>query len=58
MVFPLPLSKPDVSTKGKNRGLGLYNAHQILSKYKNVLLDTEIQKNTFIQHLYIPHKTN
>ena len=52
------LSKPDVSTKGKNRGLGLYNAHQILSKYKNVLLDTEIQKNTFIQHLYIPHKTN
>ena len=52
------LSKPDVSTKGKNRGLGLYNAHQILSKYKNALLDTEIQKNTFIQHLYIPHKTN
>lgn len=51
------LSKPDVSTKGKNRGLGLHNAHQILSKYKDVLLDTEIQSNIFIQRLYIPHKT-
>lgn len=55
------LSKAHVSTKGINRGLGLYNAQEIISKYHDVFLDTEIQHNTFIQRLRIskssPQKT-
>lgn len=51
------LAKPDVSTKGANRGIGLYNAHEIIAKYNYVFLDTEIQDTTFVQHLQIskPH---
>lgn len=47
------LSMPNVSTKGVNRGIGLYNAHEIISKYDHVFLDTEIQDKTFIQRLQI-----
>lgn len=47
------LSKPNVSTKGANRGIGLYNAHEIISKYNHVFLDTEIQGKTFVQRLQI-----
>ncbi len=47
------LSKPNVSTKGTNRGIGLYNAHEIINKYNYVFLDTEIQNKTFIQRLRI-----
>ena len=47
------LSKPNVSTKGVNRGIGLYNAHEIISKYNHVFLDTEIQEKTFVQRLQI-----
>ena len=48
------MANPDVSSKGKNRGLGLYNAHEIISKYDFVFLDTEIKNQTFIQRLHIP----
>lgn len=47
------LAQPNVSTKGANRGLGLYNAHEIISKYNYVFLDTEIQSQIFIQRLQI-----
>ncbi len=47
------LSKPNVSTKGTNRGLGLYNVHKIIAKYSYVFLDTEIENNTFVQRLRI-----
>lgn len=47
------LAKPNVSTKGINRGIGLYNAHEIISKYNHVFLDTEIQGQTFVQRLQI-----
>ncbi len=47
------LSKPNVSTKGTNRGLGLYNAQEIISKYNHVFWDTEIQDDTFVQRLQI-----
>lgn len=47
------LSKPNVSTKGANRGIGLYNAHEIIAKYNHVFLDTEIQGKTFVQRLQI-----
>lgn len=48
------MANPDVSSKGKNRGLGLYNAHEIISQYDFVFLDTEIKNQTFIQRLHIP----
>lgn len=47
------LAKPNVSTKGTNRGLGLYNAHEIITKYNSVFLDTEIQDEQFVQRLRI-----
>lgn len=47
------LAKPNVSTKGVSRGLGLYNAHEIIAKYNYVFLDTEIQDKTFVQRLRI-----
>ena len=47
------LSKPNVSTKGVNRGIGLYNAHEIISKYNHVFLDTEIKNKFFVQRLQI-----
>lgn len=52
----IPLSQinqSSVSTKGSNRGLGLYNVKQILKPYKNILHETSIQNNWFIQHLEI-----
>ena len=47
------LSKPNVSTKGVNRGIGLYNAHEIIAKYDHVFLDTEIKNKSFVQRLQI-----
>lgn len=47
------LSKPDVSTKGANRGIGLYNTHEIIAKYNFVFLDTEIKNKSFVQRLQI-----
>ncbi|NBJ03876.1 GHKL domain-containing protein [Lachnospiraceae bacterium] len=47
------LAQPNVSTKGANRGLGLYNAHEIIAKYNSVFLDTEIQNEHFVQRLRI-----
>ena len=47
------LAQPNVSTKGANRGLGLYNAHEIIAKYNSVFLDTEIQGGNFVQRLRI-----
>ena len=37
------------STKGRNRGLGLNNVKEILDKYDNIILETEIEDNTFRQ---------
>lgn len=47
------LAKLNVSTKGANRGIGLYNAHEIISKYNHVFLDTEIQDKIFVQRLQL-----
>lgn len=47
------LAKPNVSSKGANRGLGLYNAHAIISKYNHIFLDTEAQNENFVQRLQI-----
>lgn len=43
----------NVSTKGKDRGLGLHNVHTILNDYDNILLSTEYKDDTFLQILEI-----
>lgn len=47
------LNKVGVSSKGKDRGIGLNNASNILSKYPNILCETVADGNTFVQHLEI-----
>ncbi len=47
------LKKISISTKGKNRGIGLHNAENILSKYPNIVHDTEMKDHEFIQRLEI-----
>lgn len=42
------------SSKGDNRGLGLYEVKRLLSKYKNSTLDTYTQDCYFCQKLSIP----
>ena len=37
------------STKGRNRGIGLNNVKEILDKYDNIILETEMEDNTFRQ---------
>lgn len=41
------------STKGKGRGLGLYNVRKLLSKDKSILLNNCIRNNKFIQEINI-----
>ncbi|NLV63864.1 MAG: GHKL domain-containing protein [Clostridiaceae bacterium] len=45
------LFKRGVSTKGKNRGLGLCNVKNILSQYPSVFLKTTVDYNLFFQEL-------
>ncbi|WP_185967455.1 GHKL domain-containing protein [Clostridium sp. HBUAS56010] len=40
-----------ISTKGENRGVGLYNAAMILNAYKNAVWDTAYEAPYFIQEL-------
>jgi len=37
------------STKGRNRGIGLNNVKEILGKYENIILETEMEDSTFRQ---------
>lgn len=46
------------STKGDDRGLGLYNVKEILRQYKNICKFTEIQDGYFIQTLVIENFSN
>lgn len=41
------------STKGDNRGLGLYNLKEIVNKYHTISLDTKADKGEFTQALQI-----
>lgn len=41
------------STKGKNRGIGLYSVKRILKKYRNVVHTTSVEAPYFIQRLEI-----
>jgi len=48
------LFKRGVSTKGKNRGLGLCNVKNILAQYPSVSLKTTVDQNMFFQELVFP----
>ncbi len=48
--------KEGFSTKGKERGLGLYTVKNIIdTKYENVFLNTSIEENMFIQEIWIKY---
>lgn len=47
------LYKKGYSTKGNNRGIGLSNLKEILSKYEMIYLDTVIENGEFIQKITI-----
>ena len=46
--------KKGVSTKGKDRGLGLFKVKQILDKHPNIKFETISNENQFLQKLVIP----
>lgn len=47
------LFQENFSTKGKNRGLGLSTLKELTDSTTNVLLDTTIDNNYFIQKVEI-----
>ena len=47
------INEKGFSTKGENRGLGLYNAKKIIDKYENCLVNTNIENNIFTLELWI-----
>ena len=52
----IPISKLEqrgYSTKGENRGMGLFNVKEVLCKYNNTYKVTEITDDYFIQKLEI-----
>lgn len=50
------LNQKNYSSKGKNRGSGLWLADRILVSYRNVLHNTIVEDNIFMQELIIPFK--
>lgn len=54
LVPPLgQLINQEVSSKGENRGLGLYNADMILKKYENITWSITFQDSYFTQELIL-----
>lgn len=47
------LRKNGYSTKGNNRGIGLYNVETLVDKYENLNLFTSINENMFFQKIEI-----
>lgn len=47
------LKKEGVSTKGENRGIGLFHVKKVVSGYQNVLWDMEVKHDYFMQTLTI-----
>lgn len=45
------LKQKGFSTKSGHQGIGLSNAQKIISSYDNVLLETTIQADCFVQHM-------
>lgn len=44
------------STKGRNRGVGLNNVKELLDKYNNIILETEMEGSTFRQIIRFKRK--
>lgn len=51
------LNELGYSTKGQDRGIGLYSYHRILSKYGHVMCQTEVSETWFQQTMRIKLKT-
>ncbi|SEM56036.1 two-component system, AgrA family, sensor histidine kinase AgrC [Butyrivibrio sp. ob235] len=47
------MCKKGVSSKGNDRGIGLYNVSVILNKYDNIFTETSIEDGSFIQKIHI-----
>ncbi|MGL5821199.1 MAG: sensor histidine kinase [Sarcina sp.] len=45
-----------ISSKGKNRGIGLYNVGNMIKKINNISLDTKYINNYFIQEITIKNR--
>lgn len=52
------ISKKGFSTKGQNRGMGLYNVDMILAKYKNIFKQTKVDNGFFIQKIEVDVKSS
>ena len=52
-IYVHEIFKEGFSTKGSNRGLGLNILSEIVSRHKNIVLDTSIEEKEFIQDLCI-----
>ena len=50
------INQQGFSTKGENRGLGLYNVKQLLKNYENVYQTTEVRNGYFTQQIEIEHE--
>lgn len=47
------ITRPDYSSKGEGRGLGLYSLKQILKNYPNIFLETNLEEGWFTQIIKI-----
>ncbi|WP_460645281.1 sensor histidine kinase [Lacrimispora brassicae] len=52
------LRSHEISTKGENRGVGLFNVDTILNNYKNTIWNTTYEEPYFTQELILIHKIN
>ena len=50
------LKQKGFSTKTGHQGIGLSNAQKIISSYDNVLLETTMQHDCFVQHMELTAK--
>ncbi|MCI9447375.1 MAG: GHKL domain-containing protein [Lachnospiraceae bacterium] len=50
------LKQKGFSTKAGHQGIGLWNAQKIISSYDNVLLETTMKCNCFIQHIELTER--
>ncbi|WP_395547928.1 MULTISPECIES: sensor histidine kinase [unclassified Lacrimispora] len=49
------LRSHEISTKGENRGIGLFNVEMILKSYKNAIWNTTYEEPYFTQELILMH---
>ena len=47
------LGTPGITSKGEQRGFGLYNVKSIIGNYDNVIMDTEYEDQYFTQLMEI-----